>query len=782
MASKNGANQHRLGVRSPWAFVELEPRLLLAGDMGAALSVSATACATDANIAATESQTQQEATTPLAIVFIDSRVDDIDALESGLIEGTELVLIDSKRDALEQISLHLQHRQNVASLHLVSHAASGQLLLGNQMINQAALIARSSEVQQWSAALSDEADILVYGCDAGAGREGASFAIRLAKITGADVAMSTDKTGSANTIESVQADWDFERHVGPIESPVAFNAVTQRQYASTLGLSQTTNDDIPAFVPVLEKSLGDVIGVESAEAVAADDTIVQSETSALDLAVVAPIIVNDSNEIANDAEPIIEPIIEPIFEQSDVEEIPIELADATQLPLDGDSLRESFTQDALAVETATATVAATESTGVAVAITQPIVAPSTLVTPVTNMPVAPAADSLVTPVAVAPATPTPAAPIASTEAPISPVPATPIRNTIATTSVQTPATVVRVESSPLIDLNNRLSALTNSSRNLGVVPTIASSVTETTPSRVSCHSVLVGRAAECEKATANAAKTNEILTTVTPALRIEIHQSETVVKTPVTTKESAALRPSKNIDDDKSGRCIRSASKAVELHTGEPQLDADETIEEMVEDEMTLIATETKTPPTDSIGQSREISVGGSWAAWANGASQRHVVSAATTLHQTEIDRANFHSKLQGGTSSSFRQHSGTTVSVADTPSPEQTGNDGQKLNDQFGMQGSAKTSAENVNLNSVNTLREGLSVATIGQSGDYDLEVTQASCEQMVFENTADSSVRWLDAVTELHQLAWKQESAGNDGSIGTLAYLNPISRYSGE
>jgi len=47
----------------------------------------------------------------------------------------------------------------------------------------------------WGAGLKPDADILIFGCNVGAGSEGAGFVQQLAQLTGADIAASNDRTG-----------------------------------------------------------------------------------------------------------------------------------------------------------------------------------------------------------------------------------------------------------------------------------------------------------------------------------------------------------------------------------------------------------------------------------------------------------------------------------------------------------------------------------------------------------------------------------------------------------
>ena len=82
-------------------------------------------------------------------------------------------------------------------------------------------------------ALTENADILIYGCQTGADVSGWHLVHEIAKLTGADVAASTDKTGTA----SQQGDWDLELHVGTIEAGLAFDTATRQSYHACLPIT-----------------------------------------------------------------------------------------------------------------------------------------------------------------------------------------------------------------------------------------------------------------------------------------------------------------------------------------------------------------------------------------------------------------------------------------------------------------------------------------------------------------------------------------------------------------
>ena len=125
------------------------------------------------------------------IIFIDKSVEDYTSLISGISSDAELVFIDSNSDGLEQIANVLGDRTNIDAIHIVSHGDTGELFLGNTTLTQESMQSEhADELAVIKEAFSEEADILIYGCNFAEGDLGKSAADTLAELTGADVAAS----------------------------------------------------------------------------------------------------------------------------------------------------------------------------------------------------------------------------------------------------------------------------------------------------------------------------------------------------------------------------------------------------------------------------------------------------------------------------------------------------------------------------------------------------------------------------------------------------------------
>ena len=175
------------------------------------------------------------------IAFVDSRLAGLDVIVAAIPEGTRIVLIDGARDGVAQMVEALKGEQGISAIHLVSHGTAGQIDLGGSLINAETMstIYRSA-LTSISANLSADADILIYGCDFGAGAAGAQATQLLADLTGADVTDSTDLTGAADK----GGDWDLEQQTGSIEA----RGIAAQSYEEVLSVTQGTSEsfDNPA--------------------------------------------------------------------------------------------------------------------------------------------------------------------------------------------------------------------------------------------------------------------------------------------------------------------------------------------------------------------------------------------------------------------------------------------------------------------------------------------------------------------------------------------------------
>jgi hypothetical protein len=172
------------------------------------------------------------------LVFIDGNIEDYQKLGSGLGENVEVCILDRSRDGIQQISEALQGKENLNSIQIVSHGNAGALQLGSTVLNSENLGTFAQEIAGWGNSLSESGDILLYGCNLGAG-DGSNFVRQLSEITSADVAASDDLTGN----EETGGDWVLETQTGEIEAQLALTPEAREQFQGVLKLFQVTNNN-----------------------------------------------------------------------------------------------------------------------------------------------------------------------------------------------------------------------------------------------------------------------------------------------------------------------------------------------------------------------------------------------------------------------------------------------------------------------------------------------------------------------------------------------------------
>ncbi|MCA9034378.1 MAG: DUF4347 domain-containing protein, partial [Planctomycetaceae bacterium] len=159
------------------------------------------------------------------LAIVDGGIDGYEAIVDAI--GTiamnnaqmEIVVLDPDLDGVDQISRILSHRTDIDALHLFSHGSSGAIRLGTTTLDSAALEAMSDTMAGWGQSLTENADILLYGCEIGEGLPGIEFLHAFSATTGADVSASIDLTGDSQQ----GGDWDLEATTGSVETPPLFD-------------------------------------------------------------------------------------------------------------------------------------------------------------------------------------------------------------------------------------------------------------------------------------------------------------------------------------------------------------------------------------------------------------------------------------------------------------------------------------------------------------------------------------------------------------------------------
>lgn len=161
------------------------------------------------------------------IVFIDAAVDDIPLLLEGMVPRAEVVLLDSDRDGVVQITAALQAYSDISAIHIVSHGSPGCLYLGNIELSLDTLDRYRHQLKTWT---TNIAPLLLYGCNVAAGDAGYEFIEKLHYLTDTKIAASATRTGNSAT----GGDWNLEVTTDKIAEPLAFSMEVRKHYTSVL--------------------------------------------------------------------------------------------------------------------------------------------------------------------------------------------------------------------------------------------------------------------------------------------------------------------------------------------------------------------------------------------------------------------------------------------------------------------------------------------------------------------------------------------------------------------
>ena len=158
------------------------------------------------------------------ILFLSPSVRDYQQLLDGISPNVEVHVLDPTRDGVAQMAEILAGRTGIDAVHLIGEGTEAEMHLGASFLTQDSISARYAEqFQQIGQSLSQNADLLIYGCNFGRGADGQLAMNTLATLTGADVAASTGRTGSA----AEYANWQLEATTGLIETSVVISASTE---------------------------------------------------------------------------------------------------------------------------------------------------------------------------------------------------------------------------------------------------------------------------------------------------------------------------------------------------------------------------------------------------------------------------------------------------------------------------------------------------------------------------------------------------------------------------
>jgi hypothetical protein len=163
---------------------------------------------------------------PREILFVDPRVTDWQKLAGSVAADVRVVVLETARDPIDQISAALAGTDGIATLHILGYGAPGQITLGNLNVDAAQIAAHAQQIAGWGDHLAPGAAIEFWGCDIGAGAGGQALLADLHTLTGATVAASTDAVGRGS--------WTLEASTAPITAVAPFSADAMASYSFVL--------------------------------------------------------------------------------------------------------------------------------------------------------------------------------------------------------------------------------------------------------------------------------------------------------------------------------------------------------------------------------------------------------------------------------------------------------------------------------------------------------------------------------------------------------------------
>ena len=176
------------------------------------------------------------------VVFVDTTINDYETIVGDIqkqYSASELAIIylDPQQNGIEQITSALTQYAQLGAIHIISHGSAGAVEIGQTTLSDNTLFQYEDDLLAWGKALSEDGDILLYGCDLAADPKGQLLIERIAELTAADVAASDDITGH----ESFNGDWDLEYQVGQVEAPVLVSTQLQQSFVGALAVTQFIN-------------------------------------------------------------------------------------------------------------------------------------------------------------------------------------------------------------------------------------------------------------------------------------------------------------------------------------------------------------------------------------------------------------------------------------------------------------------------------------------------------------------------------------------------------------
>ncbi|MEL6552022.1 MAG: DUF4347 domain-containing protein [Cyanobacteria bacterium J06621_11] len=176
------------------------------------------------------------------LVIVDSHIDEMAMLLSGLKAGYQVETLNPNQAGLEQVSQILRRYRSLKTLHIVAHGRSGETQLGNSWLTLEIVVENEREIARWSDSLAEEASVLFYGCEVARGDRGQAFVGRMQSLLRSNVQASKFLVGN----KQLGGQWQIGE-TSAKNNLLAFKHSTRKAYSAVLSDPTHSLSLIPEF-------------------------------------------------------------------------------------------------------------------------------------------------------------------------------------------------------------------------------------------------------------------------------------------------------------------------------------------------------------------------------------------------------------------------------------------------------------------------------------------------------------------------------------------------------
>jgi len=173
------------------------------------------------------------------LIVIDAAVADKHVFYREQKPRVDIVELNDRQDGLKQLQLVLAQYHDLQAVHIISHAKDGWIQLGDSRLNTALVKDRLEFFASLNGAIHEGGDLLFYGCELAAGKQGEEFLDIISNNTHVDIAASNNLTGNPEQ----GGDWDLEIVRGDIDTDRPFSEKALADFSGVLAFTGTINFD-----------------------------------------------------------------------------------------------------------------------------------------------------------------------------------------------------------------------------------------------------------------------------------------------------------------------------------------------------------------------------------------------------------------------------------------------------------------------------------------------------------------------------------------------------------